>query len=102
MVAGVLPSLTQMMISQEPLSAVVGVQLMTLLLCQAGAVTSGVQGVVPERRRKNAYLVVAGTPPLALEVQVRVVPYGEYVGLPVPVTERGATTFTWPRLQLAV
>jgi len=34
-----------------------------------------------------------------LAVQVMVVPYGEYAGLPVPVTERGATTFTWPRLQ---
>ena len=74
MVAGVVPSLTQMMISQVPVSAEVGVQLRPLLDCQAGAVTSGVQGVVPARRRNNAYWVEDGTPPLAVAVQVIVLP----------------------------
>src|SRR5215213_4968330 len=98
MLAGVLPSLTQMMIPQEPTSAEVGVQLRTLLVCQAGAVTSGVQAVSPARRRKSAYWVVDGVPPLAVAVQVRVVPWGEDAGLPVPVTVRGATTSTAPAL----
>src|SRR5215203_1600628 len=95
MLAGVLPSLTQMMIPQEPVSAEVGVQLRTLLVCQAGAVTSGVQAVSPSRRRKNAYWVVDGVPPLALAVQVRVLPLGDNAGLPVPVTVRGAGVVTW-------
>src|SRR3954454_2404754 len=90
-----------MMISQVPASAAVGVQLITLLVCQAGAVASGVQGVVPARRRKNAYRRVDASPPLAVAVQLIVVPAGDDAGLPVPVTVRGATTFTVPGRTLA-
>src|SRR5688572_19423600 len=90
MVAGVLPSLTQMMISQVPRSAEVGVQLRTLLDWQAGAVTSGVQAESPERRRKSAYWVVDGVPLLEVAVQVRVLPLGDGDGLPVPVTVSAA------------
>ena len=77
------------MISHVPTSAVDGVQLRTLLDCQAGAVTSGIQLGVPARRRKRAYWVVDGVPPLALAVQVRVVPAGEDDGLPLLVTVSG-------------
>jgi hypothetical protein len=90
MSAGVLPSLTQMMISQVPRWAEVGVQLRTLLVCQAGAVTSGIQLGVPARRRKSAYWVVDGVPPLAVAVQARAVPEGDDAGLLVLVTLRGA------------
>lgn len=48
-------SLTQTRISQVPVSVAVGVQETTLFAIQAGAVWSGVQAVVPTRRRKNAY-----------------------------------------------
>src|SRR3954469_11027701 len=98
MVGGVAPSFTQMMISQVPVSAEVGAQLRTLLLCQAGAVTSGVHALSPERRRKSAYCVVAGLPPLAVAVQWRVVPAGDDDGLPVPERLRGAVTSRVPAL----
>ena len=75
-----------MMISQVPRSDEAGVQLRTLLVCQAGAVTSGIQLGVPARRRKSAYWTVDGTPPLVVAVQVRVLPHGDVEGLPVPVT----------------
>src|ERR1700681_3739178 len=78
-----------MLVSQVPTSAAAGVQLRMLLVCQAGEVTSGVQGTVPERRRKNAYWVVAGFPPLAWAVQVRVVPYVAEAGLGVLVSVSG-------------
>src|SRR4051812_50204218 len=90
MVGGVAPSFTQMMISQVPVSAEVGAQLRTLLLCQAGAVTSGVHALSPERRRKSAYCVVAGLPPLAVAVQWRGVPAGGGRGLPGARRARGA------------
>src|SRR3954451_11430321 len=74
---------------------------MMLLVCQLGAVTSGVQGVVPARRRKNAYRSVAVSPPLAVAVQVMVVPEGEVDGLAVVVRVSGPTTFTVPGRTLA-
>ena len=62
--------------SQLPVSVEAGVQLKVLLVCHAGAVTSGVQGVVPERRRKKANRVVDGVPPVAVAVQVMGCPGG--------------------------
>ena len=70
-----------------------------LLVCQAAAVTSGVQGVVPERRRKNAYLVVAGLlPPPAVAVQVMAsYPSPPAAGDPEGQPARGLT-WTFPGL----
>src|SRR4051794_12002967 len=85
-----------MTISQVPASMAAGVQVRTLLVCQLGAETSGVQRVVPARRRKNAYRRVDASPPLAVAVQLMVVPAGEDDGLPVVVRVIGATTCTVP------
>src|SRR5687768_11629127 len=98
MVGGVALSFTQMKISQVPASAAMGLQLRTLLVCHAAWVTSGVQGVVPARRRKSAYCRPTPVPPLAVAVQVSAVPWAADAGLMVPLTVRGATTLTWPGL----
>src|SRR3954471_8028678 len=97
MVGGVVPSLTQMMISQVPRSFGPGVQLRTLPGCQDGAVTSGIQEV-PGCRRKSAYRTDDGSPPLVLTVQVKAEPYGPGDGLPGHVMPRGVTTCTVPAL----
>src|SRR5947208_689872 len=101
MLGGVLPSLTQMTMIHVPASAAVGVQLKTLLDCHAGAVTSGIQVVVPAFWRNKANWVLDGVPPLAVAVQVRAVPYVAEAGLAVPVTVSCATICTCPGLKLA-
>src|SRR5262245_21223594 len=98
MFGGVLPSLTQITISQVPTSAEVGVQLRTLPACQFGVDGLGIQAVVPDLRRNKSIWVVDATPPLAVAVQVMGVPAVAYCGLPVPVTASGATTWTAPAL----
>src|SRR3954470_9795286 len=98
MLYGVVPSLTQMMISQVPRSFEPGVQLRTLPDCQLGAVTSGVQALVPRRRRKSAYRTDDGSPPLVLTAQVKALPNGPGDGLTGHVMPRGVTTCTVPAL----
>src|SRR3954471_1285491 len=99
MVAGVSPSFTQKMISQVPVWDVVGVQVNEGLVCQAGAVTSGVQAVVPAIRWKSAYCRVFGLPPAAVTVQVMALPAVEYAGLAVVDRVRGGVvTCTGPGL----
>ena len=78
-----------------PTSDALGVQRRTLLVCQDGAVTSGIQLEVPASLRNSAYLIVDGTPPLALAVQEMEVPQGDVDGLPVPLTVRGAGATIW-------